>query len=119
MSNDESDEYYHLGESDDPDGVDASAFFDKDGHALAGKMFFMPRDKHTGAQVKFTTKIPPTFDGERPWFTYEDELLDWVELTELVPERRGLMAKQRLTGAAEHWKPLLRNDELKKKDGVH
>ena len=121
MSDLEDDNDY-LGDLDDPDDVDAPAFYDRDGHALAGKTFFNPREKPSlasGTNVKFTAKIPPFFDGKKSWFTYEDELLDWQEITEIVPEKRGLWAKQRLIDEAEYWKPLLSNTELRKTDGLN
>ena len=104
MSDLEDDNNDYLGDIDDPDDVDAPAYYDRDGHALAGKTFFNPREKSnlmSGTSVKFTVKIPPYFDGKKFWFTYEDELLDTQELTELAPEKRGLWAKQRLVGDAE------------------
>ena len=70
---------------------DAPAYFDKDGHALVGKTFFNPREKPnlmSGTSVKFTVKVPPFFDGKKSWFTYEDEILDWQEITEIPPEKR-------------------------------
>ena len=73
----------------------------------------------SGTAVTFTTEIPPWFDGAKSWFTYEDELYDWAEITEIAPEKRRLLAKQRLTNDAEHWKPLLENDKLKKPDGLN
>ena len=60
------DQFDHLGDLEDPDDGDAPAYFDKDGHALAGKTFFNPREKPnlmSGTSVKFTVQIPPYFDG--------------------------------------------------------
>ena len=45
MSDLEDDNDY-LGDLDDPDDVDAPAYYDRDGHALAGKTFFNPREKN-------------------------------------------------------------------------
>ena len=38
-----------------------------------------------GSQV--TTKIPPSYDGRRLWFTYEEEIDDWCDITELDADR--------------------------------
>ena len=122
MSDSEEYDFEYLGEIEDPVGEDAPAYFDKDGHALVGKTFFNPREKPnlmSGTSVKFTVKVPPFFDGKKSWFTYEDEILDWQEITEIPPEKRGLWAKQRLIDDAEYWKPLLLNSELKKPDGLN
>ena len=123
MSEDEDEDHeVYFGEQEDPEDEDAPAYFDKDGFALAGKSFYKSREKlnlMSGTSVKFTSKIPPYFDGKKSWFTYEDELMDWMEITEISPEKRGLLAKQRLIEDAEHWKPLLMNSELKKPDGLN
>ena len=34
-----------------------------------------------------TTKIPPSYDGKRLWFTYEDEIYKWCDITELDAEK--------------------------------
>ena len=61
------------------------------------------QDQHklTQNQHKQIQDQPTSIIGIKSWFTYEDELLDWQELTELAPEKRGLWPKQRLVGDAE------------------
>ena len=43
-----------------------------------------------------TTKIPPAYDGRTSWFTYEEEVEDWCDLTELDAEKQCPALKQRL-----------------------
>ena len=68
--------------------------------------------------MKMNKKVPPYFDGKKSWFTFEDELDDWVELTEEPPEKQGILMKQRLIEDAEYWKPVLENAKLKTKNGI-
>ena len=35
-----------------------------------------------------TTKIPPLFGGSTSWFTYEESIDDWLDLTVLEAEKR-------------------------------
>ena len=34
-----------------------------------------------------TTKIPPGYDGKMSWFTYEDAIDEWEDITELDKEK--------------------------------
>ena len=68
--------------------------------------------------AKFSKKIPPSFDGRSSWFTYEDSIDDWVELTDEPQQKHGIMLKQRLIHDAEHFKSLLETSKLKQPDGV-
>ena len=68
--------------------------------------------------AKFSKKIPPSFDGRSSWFTYEDSIDDWVELTDEPQAKHGIMLKQRLIHDAEHFKSLLETSKLKQPDGV-
>ena len=45
-----------------------------------------------------TSKVPPSFDGLTSWFEYEDKLLDWTTITELLPARQAMAAKMQLKG---------------------
>ena len=76
--------------------------------AVAG---FSPQT--TAQQV--TTKIPPAYDGTTLWFTYEEQVLEWSDLTELHGEKRGLALKSRVTGAAAVYKHFLDRDQLLQK----
>jgi len=63
-----------------------------------------------GQQV--TTKIPPSYDGRTSWFTYEEAIDDWCDLTELEPAKRGPALRSRLEGDAAIYKSLLDRDRL-------
>ena len=43
-----------------------------------------------------TTKVPPAYDGRSSWFAYEDAIDDWVDITELEPEKQGPALRNRL-----------------------
>ena len=47
-----------------------------------------------------TTKVPPAYDGRSSWFAYEDAIDDWVDITELEPEKQGPALRNRLEGEA-------------------
>ena len=47
-----------------------------------------------------TTKIPPSYDGKRLWFTYEDEIYMWCDITELDADKWGPSLRNRLEGDA-------------------
>jgi len=64
-----------------------------------------------GSQV--TTKIPPSYDGRRLWFTYEEEIDDWCDITELDADKRGPALRNRLDGEAAVYKSLLDRDALR------
>ena len=60
-----------------------------------------------------TTKVPPMFDGRTSWFSDEEQVDDWIDLTTLDPEKHGPALKNRLLGDAAVYKPLLDRDLLK------
>ena len=60
-----------------------------------------------------TTKVPPAYDGRSSWFAYEDAIDDWVDITELEPEKQGPALRNRLEGEAAIHKRLLDRDRLK------
>ena len=60
-----------------------------------------------------TTKVPPAYDGRSSWFAYEDAIGDWVDITELEPEKQGPALRNRLEGEAAIHKRLLDRDRLK------
>ena len=71
------------------------------------------QDPVASATQGITTKIPPSFDGRTSWFSYEEQVDDWVDLTTLDPEKHGPALKNRLLGEAAVYKPLLDRDTLK------
>ena len=66
-----------------------------------------------GPGLQSTPKIPPSFDGRSSWFSYEEAIDDWVDITTLDPEKQGPSLKNRLVGDAAVYKPLLDRDLLR------
>ena len=101
---DENDEYAYSEDEEE------EKWYNAQGAALAAKpVANYGGHKHKVAKgefMKMNKKVPPYFDGKKSWFTFEDELDDWVELTEEAPEKQGILVKQRLIEDAEYWKPL-------------
>ena len=62
-----------------------------------------------------TTKVPPAYDGRSSWFAYEGAIDDWVDITEVEPEKQGPALRNRLEGEAAIHKRLLDRDRLKDK----
>ena len=82
-------------------------WYNAQGAALAAKPVANYGGQHKqrvakGEFMKMNKKVPPYFDGKKSWFTFEDELDDWVELTEETPEKQGILVKQRLIEDAEY-----------------
>ena len=65
-----------------------------------------------------TTKIPPSYNGSGLWFTYEEQVGEWEDLTELAVEKRGPALKSRLEGTASIYKNFLDRETLKSEQGV-
>ena len=42
-----------------------------------------------GPGIQPTPKIPPSFDGRSSWFSYEEAVDDWVDITTLEAEKQG------------------------------
>ena len=42
-----------------------------------------------GPGLQSTPKIPPSFDGRSSWFSYEEAVDDWVDITTIDPEKLG------------------------------
>ena len=69
-----------------------------------------------GPGLQATPKIPPSFDGRSSWFSYEEAVDDWVDITTLDAEKLGPSLKNRLVGGAAVYKPLLDRDRLRDPD---
>ena len=93
---DSEDEETHQQHADHPDGM--ALVVDRDHHS-------------TG--IRMTPKVPPTFDGQSSWFEFEDLIDDWMGITTLTPERLGPSLKNALVGAAEFYKNMLNNADLR------
>ena len=44
---------------------------------------------NAGPGLQSTPKIPPSFGGRSSWFSYEEAVDDWVDITTLDPEKLG------------------------------
>ena len=66
--------------------------------------------------TQVTTKVPPSYDGKTSWFSYEDAIDDWCDITELEDEKRGPALRNRLEGEAAVYKRVLDRDALKAND---
>ena len=60
-----------------------------------------------GVTVQYTTKIPPSYDGKSSWFSFEDAVLDWLDITELDAPKQGPALRNYLKGEAAVYKSLL------------
>ena len=63
-----------------------------------------------------SAKVPPAFDGRSSFFQYEELVSDWQDSTTLEGELRGPALKNRLTGEAAVFKPMLDRTKLKDPD---
>ena len=77
-----------------------------------GLAYAVDREPHNTA-IRTTPKIPPTFDGQSSWFEFEDLVDDWLGITTLTAEKLGPSLKNALVGAAEFYKNMLDNAELR------
>ena len=65
-----------------------------------------------GVFQQVSTKVAPMYNGTTSWFAYEEMIDDWIDVTELEPEKRGPALRNRLGGAAATYKPLFDRDQL-------
>ena len=70
------------------------------------------------AVLQFTTKMAPSFGGRVSWFSYEEAIDDWCDITELDQSKRGPALRNRLQGDAAVYKPLLDRAALAAPTGV-
>ena len=67
---------------------------------------------------QITTKIPPSYDGRQSWFSYEEAIDDWTDITELEVQKHGAALRNRLEGEALVYENILDRERLKQEDGV-
>jgi len=60
-------------------------------------------------------KVPPAYVGGS-WFSFEEQVADWLDITILSAEKHGPALKQRLGGEAAIFRPLLDREKLKDPD---
>ena len=99
---------FHHPEFDDEDYGDGEAFAVQAGRHIQEL-------QRLSAFQQVTTKVPPACDGRSSWFAYEDAIDDWVDITELEPEKQGPALRNRLEGEAAIHKRLLDREKLKDK----
>ena len=99
---------FHHPEFDDEDYGDGEAFAVQAGRHIQEL-------QRLSAFQQVTTKVPPAYDGRSSWFAYEDAIDDWVDITELEPEKQGPALRNRLEGEAAIHKRLLDREKLKDK----
>ena len=73
---------------------------------------FAAADKELASHSAMSAKIPPMFDGKTSWFAYEELIDEWCSLTTLEPKLQGPNLRNRLSGNALVFKPLLNNQQL-------
>ena len=59
-----------------------------------------------------TTKVPPAYDGKRLWFEFEDELNNWLDITELEPAKQGPAIRNRFVENATYMQHILDREKL-------
>ena len=95
--------------------------FDDEAYMEESEVFAVNAARHLqelqrlSAFQQVTTKVPPAYDGRSSWFAYEDAIDDWVDITELEPEKQGPALRNRLEGEAAIHKRLLDRGRLKDK----
>ena len=65
-----------------------------------------------------STKVPPLWNGHGSWFAYEENVLDWMDITVLTPRKHGPALKARMQGDAIIYKTELDRDKLKTPTGA-
>ena len=93
--------------------------FDDEEYMEESEVFAVNAGRHLqelqrlSAFQQVTTKVPPAYAGRSSWFAYEDAIDDWVDITELEPEKQGPALRNWLEGEAAIHKRLLDRDRLK------
>ena len=64
-----------------------------------------------------STKVPPAWNGHGSWFAFEENVMDWLDITVLSEEKHGPALKARMHGDAAIYKTELDRDKLKTKTG--
>ena len=92
------DEYSYEGELYQDSDKDRSHCFGQSEQKLKGHNFSM--------------KFPPMFNGSETWFTFEEEVLEWCEITVTEASKRGALLKLGMHGPASIQKRELDKDLL-------
>ena len=78
---------------------------DEDYPAQVGDAFVS--EDMASSQAAMTTKVAPSYNGRTSWFSYEELIDEWVDLTTINPEKQGPNLRNRLVEDAQMYKPLL------------
>ncbi len=103
---------------DETDTAYPATTYDEWDFASAGTEMILAAFQSPPASQQVTTKIPPGYSGSTLWFTYEEQVQEWADLTELTPERQGPALRSRLEGAAAIYKNFLDRQQLARDGGV-
>ena len=68
--------------------------------------------------ASMSPKVPPSYDGRNSWFAFEELVNDWCDSATLDTDKRGPALKNRLSGDAAVYKPMLDREKLKTDEGV-
>ena len=74
--------------------------------------FYGGSDRLQPGQI-MSPKIPPRFDGHMSFFTYEELVTDWLDITTLDNDKQGPALKAQLAGDALIHKYSLERDLLR------
>ena len=98
--------------------------FDMDDYAWFGDEYAFAGKGGAGSKPTTTllqtagNKKGPSFNGEIPWFSFEQMIYDWQDVTELDPEKQGPELRNNLYGNAHQYKLIFDRDKLCEADGV-
>ena len=65
-----------------------------------------------------STKVPPAWNGHGSWFAFEENVMDWMDITVLTPRKHGPARKARMQGDAIIYNTELDREKLKTIDEV-
>ena len=108
-------EEYSYGESDEQETSEDDDMFgylaEKDEQQALAAL-----DDKLQAGQKFSHKTPPLFDGTQSYFQWEEDLMDWDDMTTLNLELRGPTVRSKFTGGAHYLKRMLSDRQRIKSD---
>ena len=93
----------HDCDNDDFDIVDADGWNQYDSYAMRKA----PQQPSIHRTQQMTTKVAAAYYENISFFAFEDAIDDWLDVTELEPEKRGPALRNRLEGEAQQCKRLL------------
>ena len=70
------------------------------------------------SSLPFDVNNPPTYNGRFSFYVYEQQVLDWVDVTKVEVARRGPLLKSRLLEEAHFLQKKLEPEKLRLEEGV-